>query len=854
MTVYGDKTSMATRPAAIRTTSSGSAGAAAGAPHRIGYGEHVVFGLYSLVTVYQGDLVVLYEIERGPIEEYVTIELGGVDMPVAGGTVGGIYLEAPKKGEAAQAVSTLLSTIFADHVERYPCHAYLVARFDAAAIVGGSIPECRCVVKGRKDVYDPRTATSGYTDTPALCAAHLVAAPEGGQTGSAGIVWGSVEDVADWQETVVSGAKRYAIAGLISTRGMISQHVRAILSQSASWESRSAEGLWRIGCENAAAAAVATIESDWLFWADGKNLPREWATSADEQTTRQIVTFSDASRDWEIAEAIAELDGVAAGDEPLYQKTLEAPWISSREVAQRLAEDTLELAQAGYRVQVTCNMKALALEQGDVVSTSGVFGVPDGTWTVLAAQLSIRAGVTLTLAQRPGNSISAPASEEKTTPPVPRVGEIPPAPTGLTLSVLESAAAGKVVYTIVAEVDPPASVIVRTLVFQLYEAGSWRTVATQDAASDRVARFHAIGPGDNDVRVWSISHSGQWSATAASDTVTCGPGIGAYPAVVRGNVNKPQYRGPFEGTDGTPNYTTQINIYEFALSDPSGIVQALRVYWDGKLLGELPPTATEVRLGIPWGSWHNVDFLVYLDNWQHCEIKTLAFDGTETPSTGSWSAGSNDQVGLYQLETGTAPQLMRARFDAVTGLYSVGPVDVAAPPADGQTVRYNDAIGDFEYVDFPEVPVAHHTVILRTDYAYKGQMGTSAADVLEKAFPAFTLPTGATIVAAALTLRLSGYNSYSGRNYLNGGSIQLKKDSGAYSSFITFSGPPSATLYGAAHAAQNAPIVFSVTEGDVTSVVNGSGTYTAKLDNATTAQNYLEDVGGWWELVIVYVL
>jgi len=697
-TVYGDKMGMTTRPPGSTPTSTGSAGSATGAAHRIGYGQHVVFGLYSLVTVYQGDLVVLYEIERGPIEEYVSIELGGVSMPVGGGTVSGITLEAPKKGEAAQVVSALLSTVFADHVERYPAHAYLVARFEADAVSAGSIPECRCIVKGRKDVYDPDSGTTGYTDTPALCTAHLVSIPEGGQLGSTGVVWPSVDAVADWHETLVSGSTRYAISALISESTLISQHVRAMLSQSSAWESWSVDGLWRMGCENAGAAAVATIAANWLYWQDGRRLPSEWRTLVDQQLTRLIVEFTDASRDYETGEVAAELAGVADGTQPLIQKRFPAPWITSKPVAARLAADLLDAAQASYRVQILCNSKALALEQGDVVATSGVFAVPDGTWTVLSSQPSIKEGIMVTLAQRPGNSVSAPASETKVTPPVPKPGDIPPAPTGLTLAVLESAAAGKVVYTIVASVDPPASVIVRSFLFQLYEGGGWRTVATADAAADRAVRFLAVGPGDNNVRVWAISHSGQWSATAASDTVTCGPGVGAYPAPVRGDKLHKVKFGAFAsapeiypgGADPDPIGVGDFFLYTWALSDPPGLISHIEVETlNRKLTFVLDKSNTQVWIGA--GATGEVGVPEIISPDEISEVYSLAHDGTKTPSTGTWNVLTTQYEGTLPdgvFADSSAPAngglLLEAQYDSGKGNWFIRPVSIY-PPNDGDS-------------------------------------------------------------------------------------------------------------------------------------------------------------------------
>ena len=79
-------------------------------------------------------------------------------------------------------------------------------------------------IQGRNDIYDPRgTPSTGYSDNPALCLAHLIDTYSGST-----LDWTSVGTCADVCDTLVSGAKRRTIGLSIETPAEILQVVSVV--------------------------------------------------------------------------------------------------------------------------------------------------------------------------------------------------------------------------------------------------------------------------------------------------------------------------------------------------------------------------------------------------------------------------------------------------------------------------------------------------------------------------------------------------------------------------------------------------------------------------------------------------
>jgi hypothetical protein len=75
-------------------------------------------------------------------------------------------------------------------------------------------------IQGRNDIYDPRVPSTGYSDNPALCLAHLIDTYTNHT-----LDWSSVEDCADACDELVSGAKRRVIGLSLETPAEILQVV-----------------------------------------------------------------------------------------------------------------------------------------------------------------------------------------------------------------------------------------------------------------------------------------------------------------------------------------------------------------------------------------------------------------------------------------------------------------------------------------------------------------------------------------------------------------------------------------------------------------------------------------------------
>lgn len=184
--------------------------AAAGALLPIIYGRCNVPGLPFFYGNISTDLVIGYVWGVGEIDAVEQVQINDLN----GGSISGVtlthYLGTPTQGVDATLVAANASyndTMRFDVDNGLRGIAYTVARITTAAAVGGW-PRARATIRGRK-LYDPRTATTVYSDNPALAMGDLITDTDYGT----GLTVLGLSAAADWCDTLLGGsAKRAQIA------------------------------------------------------------------------------------------------------------------------------------------------------------------------------------------------------------------------------------------------------------------------------------------------------------------------------------------------------------------------------------------------------------------------------------------------------------------------------------------------------------------------------------------------------------------------------------------------------------------------------------------------------------------
>lgn len=180
-----------------------------------------------------------------------------------------------------------------------------------------------CIARGRKP-YDPRlgawgageypdSAKTAYSTNPALIMADLLTFPQYGLgVAPTAVDWGSVEDAADWCDTLVSGTKRYEIAGLHLREGGSSEDWMATVGLHAGLRWRQAEGLWTLDYPDASAAVDATITDDDLLDDDRPSVRYGAGTGLAGLPNRFVAEYTSAS-DWTLQTTPYDRPEVADG-------------------------------------------------------------------------------------------------------------------------------------------------------------------------------------------------------------------------------------------------------------------------------------------------------------------------------------------------------------------------------------------------------------------------------------------------------------------------------------------------------------------------------------------------------------
>lgn len=245
--------------------------------------------------------------------------------------------------------------------------AYLYVRYEYDQdVFANGVPLITAVVEGKK-VYDPRTATTSYSNNAALCIRDFL-------TSSYGLADSAVDDISfasaanECDENVTladaSTEKRYALNGIIQANRPVGDVLSDMVTSCAGtlfWGS----GYWKLKA-GAYSAPVKTFTLDDLR---GPIALSTRITMRDNFNTVRG-TFNDAEQDWITADypQITSAAFKAEDDNEEALLDLKLPFTTSSATAQRLAKLTLYRGREQMTLSADFGLEAFQVEVGDIVA------------------------------------------------------------------------------------------------------------------------------------------------------------------------------------------------------------------------------------------------------------------------------------------------------------------------------------------------------------------------------------------------------------------------------------------------------------------------------------------------------
>jgi hypothetical protein len=251
--------------------------------------------------------------------------------------------------------------------------AYLYIRFSFDAdVFPNGIPEITSVVSGKK-VYDPRVATTAWSDNPALCLRDYLVSPYGLSEDSVNIddaLVISAANVAD-QTNTVAGTTRYTCNGAFTTASTPYDTIQSLLTSmdGSMWY---AQGKWRMKPAYWTAAVLDLNEDDLrssinvttrhsrrdnfnVVKGTFRGFESNWQTTDYPQVTNSAFLSADGGQ-----ESVADVD---------------LPFTDNSIEARRIALISLERNRQQLTVSASFGLRTLAVQVGDNVRlTSSRFG------------------------------------------------------------------------------------------------------------------------------------------------------------------------------------------------------------------------------------------------------------------------------------------------------------------------------------------------------------------------------------------------------------------------------------------------------------------------------------------------
>lgn len=283
--------------------------------------------------------------------------------------------------------STLVSAVpewTTSHRLRGISYLYVQLQFNQDVFPNG-VPEVTAVIKGKK-VYDPRTATTAWSDNPALCIRDYIT----NSTYGLGESTDNIDDtlfitaanVCDYYNyPTLSGSARYTINGSFTTAAAPYDLLQSLLSSMGglAWY---AQGKWRIKPAYWTDSVVSFNEDD---------LRSSIAVSTRHSRRDNFNTvngvWKGAESNWQVTDfpPVKNNDFIIADNNQELSTDLNLAFTSDVGMARRIANIYLERNRQQLTVMASFGMKAFQVQVGDNIKLSNTrFGWTDKEFEVVS--------------------------------------------------------------------------------------------------------------------------------------------------------------------------------------------------------------------------------------------------------------------------------------------------------------------------------------------------------------------------------------------------------------------------------------------------------------------------------------
>ena len=333
------------------------------------YGQRKIGGVRVLMEVTGSDneyLHMVLALSEGEIDSIENIYLN--DVLSTDSRFSGFLDTYSHTGTDTQAAdSNLVSAVggwSSNHQLKGTAYIYLRLKYDQDAFASG-LPTVTADVKGAK-IYDPRTATTGWSNNPALCIRDYLTNTRYGR----GIDTSLIDDTsfnaaANYcEEDVTIGGvtkDRYTCNGVVDTSSGSMEVLRKLLTACRGFLVFSG-GKYKLIIDKVETAA---------FTFDEDNIVGGWSIKLGDknnQFNRIRANFFNPDRQWQPDIAVVDSTALRTADNGLLlEKTIDLPFTSDIDRAKMITTINLNQSRQQIMVEFSATIEGLRAEVGDVV-------------------------------------------------------------------------------------------------------------------------------------------------------------------------------------------------------------------------------------------------------------------------------------------------------------------------------------------------------------------------------------------------------------------------------------------------------------------------------------------------------
>jgi hypothetical protein len=415
----------------------------------------------------------------------------------------------------------------------YGC-AYLYVQLIAEPeLFPNGVPNITAVIKGKNDIYDPRTDTTGYSNNAALCLANYLADTRYGRGAAYGteIHTGALITAANICDELVatksgSTERRYCCDGGFETTSTPKEIIQSMLT-AMTGRSAYVGGRWHLY-----AGAYYTPTAPALTVGHLRGPITMQALQSRRDTANGVKgLYISPANNWQPSDfpAVSNASYLAEDGGRRQWLDIELPFTISTSAAQRIAKIELERARQQITVVLRCKLSAWRVKPGDVVPvTIERFGWLEKPFEVVGSTLAVESdgtvGIDHTLRETAAGVFDWNSGEETQGDVAPNTTLPDPwtvaAPTGLavveSIYVTREGDGVKARASLRWIASATAFVIGYRIQYRAVDTEEWRSLApTENTSSD----IDDIAPGEFDFRVKAVTTLGvssPWATVRAS--------------------------------------------------------------------------------------------------------------------------------------------------------------------------------------------------------------------------------------------------------------------------------------------------------------------------------------------------